>query len=285
MLLQSALGTTPALAAAKQQLRQQMKQRLASLPADAVAEQSAAVFRALVRFPPFVDARRVAVFLSMPAAEVQTDAIVRHALAAGKQVFVPYLHKPGPNLLRAGTETGTGTDSTNPYVPPRVMDMVQLHDAADYEALARDRWGIPSVAPSSVHTRCRVLGDGDESGSGSGSGSASASSPAAPLSLDLILLPGVAFDVDPATRRVHRCGHGRGFYDYFLQRYALKMAASSLSEPSSSSPLRPIQLYGLALTEQLLPAHSVPTDPHDQPLDGLITGDGTVVIPELESQT
>lgn len=260
----AALGTTPALAVAKNQLRTQMKQRLSSLPAASVALQSAAIYGALSQFPPFADAHRVAVFLSMPAAEVQTDAIVRHALAAGKQVFVPYLHKPGATV-KAGD-----------YVPPRVMDMVQLHDVADYDALERDRWGIPSVSASSVLTRIRVLGDGShEMGQTQQEG---ADEPTLSV-LDLILMPGVAFDVDPETRRIHRCGHGRGFYDYFLHRYALKMAAAS---PPSSETVR---LYGLALSEQVMPVHSVPTGPHDQPLDGLITGDGTVIIPDAGTNT
>ncbi|CAK7241128.1 MAG: hypothetical protein STHCBS139747_002586 [Sporothrix thermara] len=261
----AALGATPALAVAKTQLRAQMKQQLKSLPAASVASQSAAIYGALSRFPPFVNARRVAVFLSMPAAEVQTDAIVRHALAVGKQVFVPYLHKPAV-AVKSGD-----------YIPPRVMDMVQLHDVADYEALARDRWGIPSVSPGSVASRRRVLGDGEED-MAQDLGQEEEKEQQQPLStLDLILMPGVAFDVDPATRRIHRCGHGRGFYDYFLHRYALKMAASHhASEP-------PVRLYGLALTEQVVPAHTVPTGPHDQPLDGLITGDGTVIIPEVDA--
>ncbi|EFX05663.1 5-formyltetrahydrofolate cyclo-ligase [Grosmannia clavigera kw1407] len=236
------------LAAAKKQLRHQMKQRLAALPSASVDQQSSAIFSALAAFPPYRHARRVAVFLSMPAAEVQTDAIVRHALAAGKQVFVPYLHKPGSHLAATGLQQPP---------PARVMDMVRLHDCADYESLLPDRWGIPSVSPASVPNRSRILGDGD--------GDAPVAARA--LDLDLILMPGVAFDVDPASGRIRRCGHGRGFYDYFLHRYA-----------SAVSPA--VHLCGLALSEQILPNHAdkaVPTGPHDKPLDSLITGAGTIV--------
>ncbi|CAK7267967.1 hypothetical protein SEPCBS119000_002817 [Sporothrix epigloea] len=265
MTASTALGTTPALAAAKAQLRAQMKQKLKSLPAACVASQSAAIYGALSRFQPFTDARRVAVFLSMPAVEVQTDAIVRHALSVGKEVFVPYLHKPA-TAVSAGS-----------YIPPRVMDMVQLHDVADYESLTRDRWGIPSVSAASLDARRRVLGDVQEDG-----GQLSQQEPKhnhqALSTLDLVLMPGVAFDVDPETGRVHRCGHGRGFYDYFLHRYALKLAAAGHDRESK------VRLYGLAFTEQVVPAHSIPTGPHDQSLDGLITGDGTIIIPENKSK-
>ncbi|CAK7198807.1 hypothetical protein SEUCBS139899_001473 [Sporothrix eucalyptigena] len=254
----AALGASPALAVAKTQLRAQMKQQLKSLSAASVASQSAAIYGALSRFPAFATARRVAVFLSMPTAEVQTDAIVRHALAAGKQVFVPYLHKPAVAV------------SAGNYIPSRVMDMVQLHDMADYESLARDKWGIPSVSADSVQSRPRVLGDDEDLKEQSTQRKQQSLS-----TLDLILMPGVAFDVDPDTRRIHRCGHGRGFYDYFLHRYALRIATEH------DEPAEAVRLYGLALTEQVMPAHSVPTGPHDQPLDGLITGDGRVITPEV----
>lgn len=269
-----AVGAGPALAAAKQQLRAQLKQQLKAMPQAAVAAQSAAIFNSLSGFQPYIESRRIGIFLSMPAAEVQTDAIVRHALSQGKQVYVPYLHKPGPTL------------QTEAYVPPRVMDMVQLRDVADYESLARDRWGIPSIDAESVDARRRILGDG-EARSGRTENSESTLQPELDTTsetLDIILMPGVAFDVDPATHRVHRCGHGRGFYDYFLHRYALKLASdlshtTSTSPARSSSPASLVRLYGLALADQVLPVGSVPTGPHDQPLDGLISGDGKVTVP------
>ncbi|RYC59645.1 hypothetical protein CHU98_g6564 [Xylaria longipes] len=93
--------------------------------------------------------------------------------------------------------------------------------------------------------------------------------------LDLILLPGVAFDLDPETGVVRRLGHGKGFYDYFLHRYAL----ATKSEKTSSKDGPSVLLYALALREQLLSSTSgeaVPVGPHDQPLDGLILGDGQI---------
>lgn len=180
----------------------------------------------------------------MPAAEIQTDALVRHALESGKQVFVPYLHK-SPFM-----EVDT---------PARVMDMVRLKDVKDYEGLKRDRWGIPSIDPSTVDERQRILGGPDPNRTEKST-------------LDLMLMPGVAFDVDESGS-IRRLGHGKGFYDFFINRY--------LSKPQSPSTLndKPLLLYGLALTEQLLPPSSterVPTGPHDRRLDGLILGDGQI---------
>ncbi|KKY38023.1 putative 5-formyltetrahydrofolate cyclo-ligase [Diaporthe ampelina] len=214
-----AVDMNAALFAAKQQLRSAMKQRLAALPLDAVKEQSHIIHTNLLSFEPFVGAQRISVFLSMPSAEVQTDAIVQHALALGKQVFVPYLHKSP--LSSAGSTT-----------PSRVMDMVRLDSLQDYQSLKRDKWGIPSIDPATVHSRQRILGGPDAYHSDQ-------------ATLDLILMPGVAFDIAPGSTEIRRLGHGRGFYDFFLQRYAEKLEA--LDRQKSS-----VLLYGLGLKEQFL---------------------------------
>ncbi|KAJ9136485.1 Nagb/rpia/CoA transferase-like protein [Pleurostoma richardsiae] len=244
----------PSLYAAKQQLRSAMKQRLSALSHDSVTSQSHAIFNTLLRFKPYVDAKRVSIFLAMPSAEVQTDEIVRHALKDGKQVYVPYLHKP--TVQPAGT-------------PPRVMDMVRLTDVHDYESLRRDKWGIPSIDPATVNQRQRVLGDAVEQ-------------PSADLSvLDLILMPGVAFDIDEKNGNIRRLGHGKGFYDFFLHRYATRMASVEPRDP-------PLSLYALALSEQFIPSPSegtVPVGPFDQPLDGLILGNGEVKLSPPDQNT
>ncbi|KAI1112780.1 5-formyltetrahydrofolate cyclo-ligase [Nemania sp. NC0429] len=236
------------LRAAKTHLRSLMKQQLSQLSPDAITSQSTTAFESLSRFKPYRDAKTVAVYLSMPGCEIQTDPIVRHALASGKRVFVPYLHK-------SGLAPGDG--------PARLMDMVSLKDVEDYESLQRDKWGIPSVDGATVHERQRSIGELD--------GERSADAP-----LDLILLPGVAFDLDPETGAVRRLGHGKGFYDYFLHRYAL---ATRAGKKASSNDGASVLLYALALKEQILSpdaAEAVPVGPHDQPLDGIILGDGQI---------
>ncbi|KAK9773565.1 hypothetical protein AB5N19_11043 [Seiridium cardinale] len=233
------------LSAAKNQLRSVMKQRLANISQDSIVSQSSLVFNSLSRFEPYINAKRVAVYLSMPNGEIQTDPIVRHALSAGKQVFVPYLHK-------SGLSNGEG--------PARLMDMVSLRDIADYESLRRDKWGIPSVDAATVNDRQRSVGELE--------GKSSRDAP-----LDLILMPGVAFDTDPTTGTVRRLGHGKGFYDYFLHRYALR--ATEKERASDGHPA--VLLYALGLSEQFLLAssgESVPVGPHDQPIDGLFLGSG-----------
>lgn len=65
--------------------------------------------------------------------------------------------------------------------------------------------------------------------------------------LDLILVPGVAFD-----ERCNRLGRGGGFYDRFL----------------SVVPPR-VLTVGVAFEAQVV--HSVPMDRHDRPLDAVVT--------------
>ena len=74
--------------------------------------------------------------------------------------------------------------------------------------------------------------------------------PADPAQLDLVLVPGVAFDRD-----LYRIGFGGGFYDRFLPR----LGAHSLK-------------IGIAYQFQLV--SKVPRDTHDIPLDGVCTEQG-----------
>ncbi|KAF6830687.1 5-formyltetrahydrofolate cyclo-ligase [Colletotrichum musicola] len=239
---------TSPLAAAKKQLRLVMKDRLAGIPTESVKSQSRTVLETLKTFKPYLEAQRVSIFLSMPSGEIQTDPIVRHALSTGKQVYVPYLHKSPLPPEEA---------------PPRVMDMVRLRDLRDYESLQPDKWGIPSVDPSTIRQRERILGE------------PGFDAPDA-IILDLMLLPGVAFDIDDGSGALRRLGHGKGFYDLFVRRYMSKHSSSL------AAAQQPLLLYGLALTEQFLSQPSdraVPVAEHDQPLDGLILGNGEVRRP------
>lgn len=135
--------------------------------------------------------------------------------------------------------------------------MVNLKDLSDYETLKRDNWGIPTIDAKTVGEREHVLGKGRQP-------------------LDLVLMPGVAFDAEPKGGFIRRLGHGKGFYDYFLHRY--KQIHGSLGE--ESGPGTNTLLYGLALKEQLMTIESdlsVPVGEHDNLLHGLFVGDGRIV--------
>ena len=147
----------------------------------------------------------------MPTGEVRTRAIVEHALEVGKQVFVPYLYK---------------AKRSHEQKPTLVMDMVSLHSKADYESLKLDKWGIPTPDADSVENRARCLGEN------SANEVHEHSQPTIAARLDIILLPGVAFD--GAKRRL---GHGMGFYDNFLLRYS-ELHTKLRQDPAETSENR-----------------------------------------------
>ena len=135
----------------------------------------------------------------MPKSELSTRDILTNAFAHDKEVFVPYLYK---------------FNSQDRSKPVSVMDMVSLHSKGDFENLDRDAWGIPSVAEDSIGTRDRILGILGDGGHEKESPKENSSTKTDKGRLDMIIMPGVAFD-----KGLSRLGHGKGFYDIFLQRY------------------------------------------------------------------
>ncbi|KAH8783612.1 hypothetical protein BGZ57DRAFT_758357 [Hyaloscypha finlandica] len=241
------MASSAVLKTAKKELRTLMKQKLSNVTSESVNAQSNAIFTSVTSFRPYQEAKRVGIYLSMPTGEVQTDAIVRHALESGKKVFVPYLHK---------------VKSPSPDTPRSVMDMVDLRSLSDYDALKRDSWGIPTIGADTIDQREHVLENSTKENEG----------------LNMILMPGVAFDIDPKTEFVRRLGHGKGFYDFFLHRY--RQSRESHGEGPSTGPGTDVLLYGLALEEQFLESNTdslVPVGEHDSLLHGLVIGDGKLL--------
>lgn len=77
--------------------------------------------------------------------------------------------------------------------------------------------------------------------------------------LELVVMPGLAFD-----EQGRRLGRGGGYYDKFI--------AQCKEKAEIEDWLRPPLLVALAFRAQIFP--EVPCDPHDQPVDMLITADG-----------
>jgi len=78
--------------------------------------------------------------------------------------------------------------------------------------------------------------------------------PVDPLEIDLVLVPGVAFD-----SKGNRLGYGAGYYDRFVLR------------------LRPnVPLVALAFELQILP--ELQPDPHDRPMNMVVTEDRVIVV-------
>jgi 5-formyltetrahydrofolate cyclo-ligase len=196
----------------------------------------------------------------MPAGEVSTHDIVVHAINQGKTVFVPYIH---------------GSRQNGSQKPTRIMDMLALHSQEDLESLRRDPWGIPTLDESSVPARENALsGHGVENILTRDDGAPKRSDAAG---LDLVLVPGVAFDTEN-----RRLGHGKGFYDRYLQRYKDIVSSGSnapmprLGKKWSAFRQRVANcgpIVGLALKEQMLPkGAAIPSGSDDWLMDQVITG-------------
>lgn len=152
--------------------------------------------------PEYQQASSLCVFLSMPGKEVSTRGIVLDAFQQGKAVYVPYIYTVGEVKSKS-----------------KVMDMLRLQDQTDFDSLVPDSWGIPSLGKDSVGLRDNALG-------GNGLLEDIEPPPNASPNLDLIFMPAVAFD-----QSRNRLGHGRGFYDRYLQKYHKAIARSDRTMP------------------------------------------------------
>ncbi len=165
------------------------------------------------------------------------------------------------------------------------MDMLEADGEADIAAFPKNPWGIPEPLPAREGPAGRRRADwsslaedaaarraagrtvragaGVEEAKGDGAGLAVAAAPAdAPAALDLVLLPGVAFDARGA-----RLGHGKGFYDCFIRRVRTRHSALGLPSPT---------LVALALDEQVVGqgedgGEEVPMTELDERVDMVVT--------------
>ncbi|KAH9852279.1 5-formyltetrahydrofolate cyclo-ligase [Lenzites betulinus] len=209
-----------ALAKQKGALRKAMRTTLANLTADEIQAQSRQITRTLLALPEFQQSRAVSCFLSMPAGEVDTAAVVAAIFDAGKTLYVPKM-----------LDKDRG-----------IMDFLQVSGADDLRALPAGQWGIrePDVLVNGQRRPSALAADAEP--------------------LDLIVMPGIAFD-----RSLSRLGYGRGFYDRFLAAYARDRGRAR----------RP-RLVALALREQILEAGQVPVGATDWTVDVIIGPDGIV---------
>lgn len=197
------------LAAVKKEMRKRIRHVLKELPEAVAASQTSNATKTLLSMPEYKAAQRISVYLSMPTGEINTSNIVRDALSQGKKVFIPYTY----NL-----------QTPDKGQPKSVMDMVELRSMDDFECLQPDKWGIPTPTGDSIASRANCFG---------GTGITKAQVEGVDTGLDLIVMPGMAFD-----SQFGRLGHGKGFYDYFLTRchQASRMPHRSRSRADRAIP-------------------------------------------------
>ncbi|KAK8803522.1 hypothetical protein WA158_001216 [Blastocystis sp. Blastoise] len=118
-------------------------------------------------------------------------------------------------------------------VSPQDIEMVELLSKEEVLDFPKDKWGIPIP----INNEERNLWNHPEK------------------KLDLIIVPGVAFD-----SHCNRCGHGKGFYDIFFEKYSSWCTKNKVAFPT---------LVGIGFDEQIIPL--VPMSETDKKLDYIIS--------------
>jgi 5-formyltetrahydrofolate cyclo-ligase len=214
--------------AQKQTLRKAITASLHKLTSAEIDQQSQAITSRLLALSTFQTSNVISCYLSMPSAEARTSTIVDTILQSGKSLFVPKIQ----------TKEGK-------------MDFLRIYSSTDLASVPRGIWGIREPDDDWENgKRAKILQTMD----------------AKQEKLDMIILPGVAFD-----RVLHRLGHGKGYYDSFIASYV----ASERPKPL---------LVAICLREQLLPQDQiVPHTSHDWDVDILVTPDEIITRSVLPS--
>eukprot|EP00638_Chattonella_subsalsa_P001033 CAMPEP_0117757300 /NCGR_PEP_ID=MMETSP0947-20121206/14643_1 /TAXON_ID=44440 /ORGANISM="Chattonella subsalsa, Strain CCMP2191" /LENGTH=294 /DNA_ID=CAMNT_0005577155 /DNA_START=156 /DNA_END=1040 /DNA_ORIENTATION=+ len=116
------------------------------------------------------------------------------------------------------------------------MRMMPLADVNELNEFKLSKWNIPEPENDLVLSREDMTVSGE---------------------LDLILMPGCAFDLHR-----NRLGHGKGYYDTFLEKVFKANEAKGNPRPA---------LVALSLEEQVLENEEIPMNEHDVQMDMVIT--------------
>jgi 5-formyltetrahydrofolate cyclo-ligase len=202
----------PDVRAQKQALRKEVRARLKELSVEQIELESQKVWDRLFEIPAYQQAKSIGVFLSMPKGEIHTDPVLLDATQKGKDIYVPQV---GKNFEQCDME---------------LLKVSYSRDEATKNFLfhhgwPRNKWGIPEPPPQSLLQ------------------------PASPGDIDVLIVPGLAFDLDG-----NRLGQGKGYYDRFIAR---------MMSPGAKPPA----LIAVGLDCQFVDHMPVPTHHHDQPMD------------------
>lgn len=206
----------------KRALRKAITTTLRELSQSDIQSQTQAITEKVLSLPAFQQCKTVSCYLSMPAAEVQTTSLILNILG-----------DLGKTLFVPSIASSDG-----------YMDFVRVYTEEDYRSFPAGLWGIPEPTSEWSSKKRQSIFDADCN------------------DLDLILVPGVAFD-----QSLSRLGHGKGYYDRFITSYS--------SSTGRSKPL----LVALALEQQLLEHGQVPMFDHDWKMDMIITPDKVITAP------
>ncbi|AET41294.1 5-formyltetrahydrofolate cyclo-ligase Ecym_7477 [Eremothecium cymbalariae DBVPG len=206
----------------KQVLRAQTKVVLRAIPQNELQLQSRQLLQALE--PIIMKYNVFGCYVNMDVAEAQTGFILRRIFALKKSVYLPRC-------------TSTKITGQVPLVGNKVSHPhLTFHEVHSMEQ-------VEDLKPSGKYGLREPPDDGLP--------------PLPPADIEVLLIPGVAFDLSNGGR----IGHGAGFYDDYVHRCL---------HYNHKVPL----LVGLALKQQIV--IGLPMETHDEPMDAIACGDGSL---------
>jgi len=230
--------TNTTLLNSKQILRSQLLTLVRSLPSDNRLQQSIAVTNRIIQLPEWQKSKCIGIYLSMEN-ELQTHLLIQHAFHTQKKILVPKI------------------------IGKSYHDMVfyEAMDEKDISNFPRNRWGIPEPLDTYISQSSSVTNSIVDTTESSSTGPQAmpvepqlikrATTETIQPSLDLLIVPGVAFD-----SLCWRMGYGKGYYDNFIRKLRLIKNSN-------------VTCIGVSLQEQIV--SSVPHDSYDEQLDMVVT--------------
>ena len=213
----------------KKILRKKIRHLLRTMSNEEIQTQSQKVWNRLYNLSEYQNAKSIGLFLSMPSNEINTDSVVRQVMRDGKQLFIPRVgldfEKCDMDMIRVPDINVVQNDSMTSI----------FHDN-----WPRNKWNIPEP-PNNENEH--VAGPGD---------------------IDLLIVPGVAFDKNGG-----RLGQGKGYYDRFIAR--VRVENNDNKEGNYYTP----KLVAVGMEPQFLNEELVPVLEHDFQMDIVLTPDLT----------
>ncbi|CAI5493960.1 unnamed protein product [Closterium sp. Naga37s-1] len=245
----------------KTRFRKDVKKALRGLTEEQRTAEDVAVQRHVVQADWFRSAQRVAAYISCrKLREVETADVISDLLGRGASVFVPRVMDSESHMVmlkinsvnvvgEGGGQRGGGGGGGKGGAKGDREGVKAQEQGAGAEAgaraaegdLARNGMGLlePTLTLTDGRPRSNVYGEQEP--------------------LDLILVPGLAFD-----RSGGRLGRGGGYYDVFLSQYLAHAQTKQWKQPL---------IVALAYKAQIL-SSPLPMETSDVPVSGIVCADG-----------